>query len=59
VRTDFLGELIAFIIRVTRIGKLETLEVFSPKRRFLQEQHSDIKNMAFFIVTAVKTSSLT
>jgi hypothetical protein len=47
VRTDFLEELSASIIKVTRIGEL-------------QEPHGiTFQKMPFFIVTAVKTSNLT
>jgi hypothetical protein len=69
VRTDVSEELSASFIRVTRIGELgTTLAVTSnrrtlrkiPKRRFLQEPHGVAsQKMAFFIVTAVKTSNLT
>jgi hypothetical protein len=49
VRTDVSQEISTFIIRVTRIGKLEiTLAVTQPTHA-----------AAFFIVTAVETSNLT
>jgi hypothetical protein len=68
VRTDVSEELSAFFIRVTRIGELgTTLAVASNRRtlqrflrRFLQEPHVvTSQKMAFFIVTALKTSNLT
>jgi hypothetical protein len=64
VRTDDLEEGIASIIRVIRISELGTLAVTSnqstAKHQFLQEPHSiTTQNMAFFIVTIVKTSNLT
>jgi hypothetical protein len=65
VRTDVSRELSASIIRVTRIGELATdarcKEILSTikKRWFLQEQHGiTSQKMAFFIVTAMKTSNL-
>jgi hypothetical protein len=60
IRTDS-KELIAFIIRVTRIGALGTTLAYVPsKRRFLQEPHSvTYQKTAFFIVTAVETSNFT
>jgi hypothetical protein len=55
VRTDVSEEFSASIIRVTIIGKLGTM-----KCQFLQEPHAiTSQKMAFFIVTAVKTSNLT
>jgi hypothetical protein len=50
VRTDVSEERIASIIRVTRIGELETTLAVTSNRSTLRE---------FFIVTAVKTSNLT
>jgi hypothetical protein len=64
VRTDVSEEFSASFIRVTRIGELETtLAVTSNRRtlkyRFLQEPHRvTSQKTPFFIVTAVKTSSL-
>jgi hypothetical protein len=70
VRTDDSEEHSAFIIRVTRIGKLGTTLAISSNRRtlrcipvryqFLEEPHGLTSHKtAFFIVTAVKTSNLT
>jgi hypothetical protein len=68
IRTDVSEEVGASFIRVTKISVLgTTLAVTSnrwkcqvrPKRRFLQEPHGiTSQKTAFFIVTAVKTSSL-
>jgi hypothetical protein len=63
VKTDVSEERIASIIRVTRSGELgKTLAVISNERMlwFLQEPHGvTSQKTAFFIVTAVKTSTLT
>jgi hypothetical protein len=74
VRTDISEDLIASIIRVTRIGEPGTLAVTSNRRtlrskyilflrgvrRFLQESHGvTSQKTTFFIVTAVKTSNFT
>jgi hypothetical protein len=71
VKTDVTEGRGASIIRVTRIGELETLAVTSnrrtqrsvryvpKKRRFLQGPRGiTFQKTAFFIVTAVKTSNL-
>jgi hypothetical protein len=55
VRTDVSEELSSSIIRVTRLGELETtLAVTSNRGTLLISQKT-----AFFIVTAVKTSNIT
>jgi hypothetical protein len=66
VRTDVSEKIRASIIRVTRIDELGTSAVTSNRHmpgrssRFLQEPHGIIsQKMAFFIVTAMKTSNLT
>jgi hypothetical protein len=71
VRTDISEELSAYFIRVSRIGEqgsmLTTnaiceliLRYIPPKSRLLQGAHGVTSHkMAFFIVTAVKTSNLT
>jgi hypothetical protein len=45
VKTDVSEERVTSIIKMNRIGELETLSVTSnvhPKRRFLQEPHSEV-----------------
>jgi hypothetical protein len=56
VRTDVSEEPGASFIRVTRIGKLETTQMFLV-HRFLSHGVTSQKT-PFFIVTAVKTSNL-
>jgi hypothetical protein len=65
VRTDGSEELSAAFIRATKIGELGTMLAAtsnrrSPKHWFLQEPHGvTSQKTPFFIVTAVKTSTLT
>jgi hypothetical protein len=75
LRTDVSEEPGASFLRVTKIGALGTTQAATsnrrtlrssqrtsipPKRRFLQEPHGvTTQKTPFFIVTAVKTSSLT
>jgi DNA-binding TFAR19-related protein (PDSD5 family) len=55
VRTDASEEPSAYIIKVTRIGKLGTTLTVTSNRQFLQELHGvTSQKKAFFIVTAVK-----
>jgi hypothetical protein len=59
VRTDIREERITSIIRVTRIGELgATLAVTNNENTLLRNTVS-IRQMAFFIVTAVKTRNHT
>jgi 3-polyprenyl-4-hydroxybenzoate decarboxylase len=61
VRTDVSEELNASIIRVTRIGELETTLAVTSNRRTLRRNTNWVfisQNIPFFVVTAVKPQIL-